>query len=80
MTIDRRHFLKTSATLASATAIGTPALAADPMKIGFVQMKTQVIGIVKIMMIVIGNQPEIRIENTGVYYPVLILKRSGINI
>ena len=36
MTIDRRHFLKTSATIASATAIGGPALAADPMKIGFV--------------------------------------------
>ena len=36
MTIDRRYFLKTSATIASATAIGGPALAADPMKIGFV--------------------------------------------
>ncbi|MGA1473145.1 MAG: twin-arginine translocation signal domain-containing protein, partial [Burkholderiaceae bacterium] len=36
MTIDRRHFLKSSATLASATALGAPAFAADPMKIGFV--------------------------------------------
>ena len=36
MTIDRRHFLKTSATIASATAIGGPTLAADPMKIGYV--------------------------------------------
>ena len=36
MTIDRRHFLRTSATIASASAIGVPVLAADPMKIGFV--------------------------------------------